>query len=366
LDEADRRLIKVLLEDGRASGRRLAQEAGLSEANVSRRLTRLTEEQTIRIRCWVPPQYLGLHFQATLFLRVEHDHAALAERLRKTGSMAWITGTIGAYDMVAYCCVNSASAMLSVIDEHVLGAPGVRAAALAPILEFYTPVFKLAAGEENRHGARTDAVREFDETDLALVRELQRDGRLSYADLAQRIGISATSAADRFRRLSNDGVIGIVTLVDPPRIGAHLSGAFLIAASSPLRKLMKRLGENPELTLLTALAGEYPGYVSFNCRDEMHYQELRGRILATEGVHDVQPLFFSKLYHESVEWGVAGDEVKPSKGTAAAQSGGDASASTSDAAPSSGGGSRKNGMARTISMMGDGVTRTMATVHAPS
>lgn len=334
LDEADHRLISVLLKDGRASGRRLSQETGLSEANVSRRLARLTEEQTIRIRCWVPPRYLGLQFQGILFLRVARDHAALAGRLRGTGSFAWITGTIGLFDMVAYCCVTSASAMLTVIDEHVLGAPEVRAATLAPILEFYTPVFGIAAGEANRAGAPPGENRILDETDLAMVRELQRDGRLSYADLAQKIGISATSAADRFRRLSADGVIDIVTFVDPPRIGMHLSGAFLIAASRPLRPLMKRLGANPELTLFTALAGEYPGYVAFNCRDEACYEDLRARILATEGVHDVQPLIFSKLYHESVEWGRATDdrvhalaaggqgcaEVKPSPSTTPAPS----------------------------------------------
>lgn len=328
LDEADRRLISVLLADGRASGRRLAQETGLSEANVSRRLARLTEEQTIRVRCWVPPQYLGLQFQATLFLRVERDHAALAERLRQTGSMAWITGTIGQYDMVGYCCVSNGSTMLSIIDEHVLGAPGVRAATLSPILEFYTPVFKIAAGEMNRAGARPGAHRELDETDLAMVRELQRDGRLSYADLAQRLDISATSAADRFRRLSADGIIDIVTFVDPPRMGMNLSGAFLIAASAPLRPLMKRLGANSELALLTAHASEFQGYVAFNCRDEAHYEDLRARILATEGVRDVQPLIFSKLYHESVEWGRAVGDAP----TAAPK--GDRSISTGSRAPS--------------------------------
>jgi len=236
---------------------------------------------------------------------VEREHAALAERLRRTGAVVWVTATVGLYDVVAYCCVANASTMLTMIDDHVLGAPGVRAVSLAPILEFYTPVFRIAAGEENRHGARGQTQRSLDDTDRAMVRELQRDGRLSYADLAQRIGISATSAADRFRRLTADGIIDIVTFVDPPRMGMNLSGAFLIAASGPLRPLMKRLGQNPELTFLTALAGKFPGYVTFNCRDEDAYHDLRARILATEGVHDVQSLLFSTLYHESVEWGSA-------------------------------------------------------------
>ncbi|MBM4112192.1 MAG: Lrp/AsnC family transcriptional regulator [Phycisphaerae bacterium] len=308
LDDADRKLIEILVADGRASGRRLAAETGLSEANVSRRLARLTEEQTIRIRCWVPPQFLGLSFQAILMLRVAGDHARIADRMRRSGSMAWITGTFGLYDLVAYCCVDSASTMLTVIDECVLGQEGVRSATLAPILEFYTPVFRIAPGEQNRAGARGaagagEAPRPLDETDLAVIRELQRDGRLSYADLAQLVGISATSAADRFRRLTNDGIVDIVTFVDPPRIGLMVSGAFLICASGPMRELMRRLGECPELTFFTVLAGEHAGYVAFNCTNEACYEALRSRILATKGVQDVRPLLFSTLHHESVVWG---------------------------------------------------------------
>lgn len=335
LDEADRKLIETLLKDGRASGRKLALETGLSEANVSRRLSRLVEEQTIRIRCWVPPQLLGYRFQGLLLLRIERDHEQIADRMRRSGGMVWITGTIGLYDMVAYCCVRGAGDMLTIIDQHVLGVPGVRSATLVPMLEFHTPILGFPTGEQNRTGRKPPEARELDETDLAVIGELQRDGRLSYADLAQRVGISATSAADRFRRLQADGIVEIVTFVDPPRVGQNLSGAFLIAASGPLRPLMRRLAECPELALLTVLAGEYAGYVAFNCADEAHYEDLRTRIVAMEGVHDVRPLLFSRLYHESVVWGDAtGDEPAASSGATGRRSatrdrGGDTAASAS-------------------------------------
>ena len=48
LDEADRKLIELLCEDGRMSGRDIAQRSGLSEANVSRRLARLVDEGSVR------------------------------------------------------------------------------------------------------------------------------------------------------------------------------------------------------------------------------------------------------------------------------------------------------------------------------
>ena len=47
-----------------------------------------------------------------------------------------------------------------------------------------------------------------DRTDQAILAELQRDGRLSVADLARRVLVSASSTADRLRRLVDAGVIG--------------------------------------------------------------------------------------------------------------------------------------------------------------
>ena len=59
LDEADRKIIDILMLDGRASGRELAQQTGISEANVSRRLARLIEEKSVRVLGFVPPEFLG-------------------------------------------------------------------------------------------------------------------------------------------------------------------------------------------------------------------------------------------------------------------------------------------------------------------
>jgi Lrp/AsnC family transcriptional regulator, leucine-responsive regulatory protein len=63
-----------------------------------------------------------------------------------------------------------------------------------------------------------------DDLDLAILRELQADGRLSNADLARRIGLSPPATHARVRRLERDGVIArYVALVDPEAAGYDLS-----------------------------------------------------------------------------------------------------------------------------------------------
>src|SRR5829696_8559789 len=63
-----------------------------------------------------------------------------------------------------------------------------------------------------------------DVTDLRLVAELQRDARVSLAELGRRVGLSPPAVADRVSRLERDGVIcGYRAEIDPRMLGLSLS-----------------------------------------------------------------------------------------------------------------------------------------------
>jgi DNA-binding Lrp family transcriptional regulator len=59
-----------------------------------------------------------------------------------------------------------------------------------------------------------------DAIDLQIVAELQRDGRLSNVELADRIGLSPAPCLRRVRRLESEGVIlGYTARIDPRAVG---------------------------------------------------------------------------------------------------------------------------------------------------
>jgi Lrp/AsnC family transcriptional regulator, leucine-responsive regulatory protein len=59
-----------------------------------------------------------------------------------------------------------------------------------------------------------------DKKDWILLEALQQDARLPFAELARRSGLSAPSAAERVRRLQDEGVItGYHAEVDPVKLG---------------------------------------------------------------------------------------------------------------------------------------------------
>ena len=59
-----------------------------------------------------------------------------------------------------------------------------------------------------------------DATDRRIIAELQRDGRLSNVELADRVGLTPAPCLRRVRRLESDGVIlGYTARVDPNALG---------------------------------------------------------------------------------------------------------------------------------------------------
>ncbi len=62
-----------------------------------------------------------------------------------------------------------------------------------------------------------------DDTNLRLLDELQRDARMSIAELGRRVGLSSPAVAERVKRLESEGVItGYRATLDPRRLGYSL------------------------------------------------------------------------------------------------------------------------------------------------
>lgn len=75
---------------------------------------------------------------------------------------------------------------------------------------------------------------QLDAVDRRLVRELAADGRASYTDLAERVGLSVSAAHQRVRRLEQRGVIsGYGARVDPDALGLPLTAFVSVKPIDP-------------------------------------------------------------------------------------------------------------------------------------
>jgi Lrp/AsnC family leucine-responsive transcriptional regulator len=98
-----------------------------------------------------------------------------------------------------------------------------------------------------------------DERDMEILAALQADARATYADVAARVGLSASAVHDRVRKLEHQGVIrGYTAMVDPEAIGLFVTA---LVAASPLDPtqpddLPDRVAEFPEVEDCYSVAGE--------------------------------------------------------------------------------------------------------------
>ncbi|MFI0976151.1 Lrp/AsnC family transcriptional regulator [Streptomyces sp. NPDC021093] len=80
LDESDLAIVRALGEDVRMPAVRIAQQVGLHETTVQRRLRRLTESGAVHIRADVPPADLGFPLEVRFTLQVRPDSLDAALR----------------------------------------------------------------------------------------------------------------------------------------------------------------------------------------------------------------------------------------------------------------------------------------------
>jgi Lrp/AsnC family leucine-responsive transcriptional regulator len=80
LDQTDRRIIRLLVEDAGLSNNQLAEKVGLSPAPLSRRLARLEASGVIRHTVIVDPRAAGIGFQAFVEVTLERTTPRVGER----------------------------------------------------------------------------------------------------------------------------------------------------------------------------------------------------------------------------------------------------------------------------------------------
>jgi Lrp/AsnC family transcriptional regulator, leucine-responsive regulatory protein len=145
--------------------------------------------------------------------------------------------------------------------------------------------------------------RPLDSTDWKLLRELQRDARLSYNELGRRVGLSAPAAAERVRKLEDAGVItGYCAQVNPAQVGLPLL-VLIQLRCAPGKCLLKTSSaeEFPEVLEMHKLSGSHCSLLKIAVSSMQHLEAFNER-LGTHGESIVNIVTSSALTHRIIDW----------------------------------------------------------------
>ena len=126
-----------------------------------------------------------------------------------------------------------------------------------------------------------------DERDLEIVTALREDARATYADIATRVGLSASSVHERVRKLEAAGVITAYrAVVDPEALGLFVTALIAVTPLDPQQPddLPERLADVPEVEDCLSVAGEANYILKVRTRSTNHLEELIRRLREKAGV----------------------------------------------------------------------------------
>jgi Lrp/AsnC family transcriptional regulator, leucine-responsive regulatory protein len=132
---------------------------------------------------------------------------------------------------------------------------------------------------DQRQISRSTEGAPLDDTNRALLSELQADARLSLAELGRRIGLSSPAVAERLQRLERSGVItGYRATVDPRAVGLSLSAVVRVRpAPGQLRNVAECAQRTPEVVECDRITGEDCYVMKAHVRDVLHLEEVIDR-----------------------------------------------------------------------------------------
>ena len=120
---------------------------------------------------------------------------------------------------------------------------------------------------------------ELDDVDRKILAELQANGRITNAELAERVGVAASTCIARVRSLVSRRVItGFTAAVDPRMIGLDLQVLISVTVRSGARQLITEMSDQlkalPEVTQLFFLGGVEDFIIHLAARDSDHVRDF--------------------------------------------------------------------------------------------
>jgi DNA-binding Lrp family transcriptional regulator len=302
LDQLDKQIIHALVIDGRVPFSRIAAVVGVSEQTVARRYRRMHAAGTIRVAGVPDTQRMGGSEWLVRLQCVPDAAAAVADALARRPDTFWVQVTSGGTEIL--CVVKptdgaphdlllrqlpasrrivamSAHSMLHMFRGGAEHWPWATMALTAGQSAALAAPLSSSAG----HAAR-DTAAAIGPGDRVLLAELARDGRASYADLAQATHWHESTVRRRVEDLRATGVLYLDVDVDEAAFGittrAHL---WMSVAPARLVAVGEAMARHPEIPFVAATTGSSNLMASVLCRDDQAlYRYLTERIASLDGV----------------------------------------------------------------------------------
>ena len=143
-----------------------------------------------------------------------------------------------------------------------------------------------------------------DDIDRDIIRLLQADGRTPYSEIGRQVGLSDAAARQRVNRLTAEGVIDIVAVTDPVKLGLGFQALLGITVIDDARKVAVEIGTHPDAVYVVMTGGRFDLIAEIVSRDGDAFVDMSNLIRTMPGVEAVEILPYLGITKQTYDWGV--------------------------------------------------------------
>ncbi|MEK7412461.1 MAG: Lrp/AsnC family transcriptional regulator [Planctomycetota bacterium] len=224
--ELDLAVISQLQSDARKPFTAIAEELGVPESTVRKRVDKMESAGVIRFTGFADPLRLGFQYWSWISINVEL--AALektARALAQYPEIFFVGITSGPTHLFSAGVFRSNDDLFDFLNVRIGKLGGIVETSTSNVLRILKRTGHLfSEAHQSTEGGRAarnepEEHRQISPVDLKIISVLQSDGRKSFAQVASMIGVAESTVHSRVSRLKDLGILQFEAYVDPLRLG---------------------------------------------------------------------------------------------------------------------------------------------------
>ena len=142
-----------------------------------------------------------------------------------------------------------------------------------------------------------------DPVNRRIIEILQREGRSPYTAIARELGISEAAVRARVQRLTDAGVLDVVAVTNPLKLGFDVMALVGVQANSDLGRVADVVSEWPETSYVGITSGSYDVLVEVVCEHNRHLLDVVQRLREIDGVKSTETFMYLDMVKMTYAWG---------------------------------------------------------------
>ncbi|HRW11029.1 MAG TPA: Lrp/AsnC family transcriptional regulator, partial [Caldilineaceae bacterium] len=143
-----------------------------------------------------------------------------------------------------------------------------------------------------------------DNADRAIIQALKSDARMPFSQIAEQLGVSPGMVRQRVQRMTESGVLQLVAVTNPLKIGYHTMALIGVKADgNRLQEIAREISAFEEVIYLTICSAAYNLLVEVTCLDNGHLLTfLTEKLYGVKGVRDSETFIYLDIVKEFYTW----------------------------------------------------------------